>query len=54
MDEYTPGMKDIFEAYDTYKNMFLGKIDYPSSITGKIILVIQLLQEWIENENKKT
>ena len=35
VDENTPGMKDIFEAYEKYKNQFQEDITYPPSILGQ-------------------
>ena len=34
VDHNTPGMKEIFEAYDDYKNQFYKEIDYPAVILG--------------------
>ena len=37
VDENTPEMKHIFEAYEKYKNQFLADMDYPIAIRGKSI-----------------
>ena len=41
VDEKTPGMKHIFQAYEKYKNEFQDQITYPqeiSSIINKIFI----------------
>ena len=35
VDENTPGMKHILEAYEKYKNQFQDEIPYPPAIIGK-------------------
>ena len=35
IDEHTPGMKLIFEAYEKYKNQFLNITKFPPAMIGK-------------------
>ena len=37
VDEKTPGMEEIFEAYEKYKNQFMNDTIYPSALTGTLI-----------------
>ena len=34
VDKYTPGMKNLVEAYEKYKNLFLDDIEYPPALSG--------------------
>ena len=34
VDEKTPGMKKLFEAYERYKNQFMNETIYPSALSG--------------------
>ena len=34
IDESNPGMKEVMEAYENYKNQFLNEIPFPFSIRG--------------------
>ena len=34
IDEYSTGMKEIFEAYENFKNQFLDVTKFPPAIIG--------------------
>ena len=40
IDENTDGMKDIFKAYESFKNNLLEEISYPFGISGVVLLIV--------------
>ena len=34
VDKNSPGMREIFEAYENYKNQFNEEINYPEELSG--------------------